>query len=259
MAGSKKDSDTRRGSSRRANDRREDADRREKDERRESDSRRNSDAPKPKAKSTRARTAAKDKVTNSGASGLQKFLKKAALAFSIVLLLVTGVLVYFFSHLDFYMDKVSKKVVIEMTKASIDPASLTDRTTKARLYFKVRNQLPFSIIFQNLKMNVKLSGYTIAKGMQIIHKQAIKENSESIVSVQFHVNSIMTRRGLQKAVERNAGPLLKSFLDRLQGKKDAITDNLKGVMKVEGSAEFRLVVGGVEIPFAKIINFDQGA
>ncbi|MDN5277999.1 MAG: hypothetical protein PWR01_1964 [Clostridiales bacterium] len=253
MSGDRRKSDSRRSSDRRAGDRRrEDADRRI------ADGRRNVDTT---AKTTKRAAAAPQKTESSPKpviTAFQRLLKKAAIVFSILLLIFTAVIVYFFSNLDYYMNRAAQKIEVELTKATLDPESLTDRTTKARVYLKVKNNLPMAVLLQNLRMDVKLSDYTIAKGVQIMPRETIKGGAESVVALQFHVDSIMTRRGLQKAVEKNSGPLLKSLYARLQGKNNSITDNLKGVMKIGGSAEFRMIIGGVEIPFTRILDFNQG-
>ncbi|HQB83695.1 MAG TPA: hypothetical protein PLR50_09380, partial [Candidatus Rifleibacterium sp.] len=62
-------------------------------------------------------------------------------------------------------------------------------------------------------------------------------------------------RALQKTIEKNAGPLLKGLLNRAQGKADTFGDDIKALVKLTGTAEFRLKAGGVEIPFTRQLNF----
>ncbi|GAB4274757.1 MAG: hypothetical protein Kow0029_15310 [Candidatus Rifleibacteriota bacterium] len=259
MSGDRRKSDTRRVSDRRGGDRRRNNDRRgNSSDRRGNSSRRTADVGAKSPNKSAKEEARKDSgnAAEFFRTFLTRLIRKFAIVFSIVLLIFTGLIVYFFSNIDYYMGRIAQNVNIELTRASVDPESLTDRTTRARLYFKIENRLPLSIVFQNLKMNVRLSDYIIAKGVQIMPREKIDAHSEKVVKVEFHVDSIMTRRGLQKTVEKNAGPILKSFLDRLGGKNSAITENLKGVMKIEGSTEFRLVLGGVEIPFARQLPFN---
>ncbi len=244
--------DRRAKDTRRSEDRRAKPDRRAQDTRRKTDSRRASEGGK-KAGGSPANPMQKAAAT---VSLMQRLLKKLAIIFALLVVIVTGVLLYFFSNLDYYMGKVSKKISFSMTRAEIDPESLTDRTTKARVFIKVKNDLPLAVSLQSIKLNAKLGGYTIAKGVQVLPVKRIKKKSEAIVAVSFHVDSIMTRRGLQRAVENNAGPSLKSFLARLQGKNQAITDNLKGILKIKGSTDFRVIAGGIEIPFSRLLQFD---
>ncbi|MFZ5951333.1 MAG: hypothetical protein ACOYXC_11540 [Candidatus Rifleibacteriota bacterium] len=108
-------------------------------------------------------------------------------------------------------------------------------------------------------MNVKISGYIVAKGVQVMPKEKIESGQTRSLQVRFQVDSIMARRGLQKAVEKNTGPILKSLISKLQGKNDALTENLAGLMTSQGTAEMRMIVGGVEIPFKRNFESAQGS
>jgi hypothetical protein len=250
MAADRRKSDSEKKTDRRAADRRASNDRR-------SGGRRNVDGSK-------AIDAAENAADKKGkgrpeAGRLMKLATSLALVFSLLIVVVTLSLIYFFANFDYYMNKVGTHISIENSKATIDAESLTGRFTKARMMINIRNDLPFNVILQNLNFNVKMSDYIIAKGVQVMPRVGIDSGKTRIVPVQFQVDSIMTRRGLQKAVEKNTGPILKSLLSRLQGKNDALTENLSGIMTSVGSAELRLVVGGIEIPFSRRFDFNQGS
>ncbi len=249
MPGDRRKSDSRRASDRRGNDRRaQNADRRGTDGRRTVDS--------PKDQAAKEPT---PPVSARAAETMKKMVKRLAILLVVLVTLFTGLLVYFFSNFEYYMNKVAQKIEIENTKATIDGESLTDRVTRASLMLKVTNRLPFAVVLQNLKMNAKISGYTVAKGVQVMQRVEVEAGQEKALQVQFHVDSIMTRRGLQKGIKKNAGSLLKSLVANLQGKKDALKENIIGLMTTEGSAEFRLLIGGIEIPFERKFNFSQGS
>lgn len=184
-----------------------------------------------------------------------KFFKKFAIVVIVATVLFTAGTVYFFANLDYFMNKVGQRVLISVDRALLDPESLTGRTTRARLNFKVTNTLPLGVVFQKLHFNVNMSDYTIAKGMQASPKIAIEGRGDTIVPVACSVDSIVTRRALQKTIERNAGQLLKGLLSRAQGKADTFGDDIKALIKITGSAEFRLKAGGVEIPFTRKLDF----
>jgi hypothetical protein len=254
MTGDRRKSDTRRASDRRAGDRRKHSDRREKNDRRTTEGRRTVEAgAKPAQPEETAKKPSRFKTF------MLSFIKKLALILFIGVIVITLLLVYFFSNIDYYMGKAAKRVSVAIDSATLDPESLTNRTTKARIFFDVGNDLPFDIILQDLKFKANLSGYTVAKGVQIIPRKKIKSGEKQKVRVQFFVDSIMARRGLQKAVSKNAGPILKSFLARLKGKNQTITDNLKGIMRIQGTAGFRMLIGSIEIPFTRILDFSPGS
>lgn len=251
MSGDRRKSDSRRSSDRRAGDRRApDADRRN------TGGRRNVDSAAKSARSAKAAApAAPEESSTPVAEIVQKLIKRLAVLFVILVAIFTVILVYFFSHFDYYMDRLAQQIKIENTKATIDPGSLTDRTTRANLMLEVYNQLPVRVALQNLKLNVKIGGYTAAKGVQVVKRVVIEARQKQFIQVQFHVDSIMARRGLQKAVQQNAAPLLRSLISRVQGKKTSLADDIKGIMTSDGSAEFRLLIGGMEIPFERRFRF----
>lgn len=250
MPGDRRKSDSRRNSERRFNDRRKSDDRRTKDGRRTVDG---------SEKSASGSEPAGAKGSGLAKTSVAAILKRLAMLFMMLMIICLSIMVYFFSHFDYYMEKVGRKVRLENTSATVDSASLTGRTSKASVTLKITNDLPFPILIQNLAMNVKISGYIVAKGVQVMPKEKIESGQTRSLQVRFQVDSIMARRGLQKAVEKNTGPILKSLISKLQGKNDALTENLAGLMTSQGTAEMRMIVGGVEIPFKRNFESAQGS
>jgi len=248
MAADRRQSDARRdgGSS---------GDRRQKSDRRAAPGRREIDQSGGKAKASSEAGAGKAAKTKKGAAKVSAVLRKLVIFFIICVGLFSVGLIYFFANLDSFMGEVGKRVKVTIDRAFLDPDSLTDRTTRARLNFRVKNSLPMGVILQNMNFSLNISEYPIAKGMQASPKLAIDGGHEAIVPVACNVDSIMTRRALQKTIEKNAGPLLKGLLNRAQGKADTFGDDIKALVKVTGTAEFRLKAGGVEIPFTRQLNF----
>ncbi len=251
-------------------DRRNEAGRRSADRRR--DDRRNRDDRRAAAKAAAAEKSSGGSKKKTGKSDSRKasvakpvinkskrLFKAFAIVLTILVVTLTIGIMYVFSRLDFFMGLASERVSMRLVTASLDSSSLTDKITKARFTIDIKNDLPFGIILTNLNYNVNLSGYTIAKGVQISPRTVIPTMNRARLPIRFHVDSIMARRGLQKAVKENASGLLQGLLGRLQGKNKKITNDLKGVMKVNGTADFRIKIGGVEIPFTKAVQFEQGS
>jgi hypothetical protein len=253
--------DRRNKDSRRAEDRRKSIDRRKSTDRRTKLSRRDGEAPP--AKPTPAPAPEKKKVSKaepkkkSSTGKLGKLFKMFSILLTVFVLMVTIVIVAIFSNLNAIMAKVAKRVDVAVAQATIDPASLTGRTTKAVIKFDIGNNLPVDIILKDFKFTANLSGYTIAKGVQILPKFKVESWKNARLPVQFHVDSIMARRGLQKAIRKNASKLMNTLLSRLQGKKKKLSEDLKGVMKISGTAVFKIKISGIEIPFEKILNFEK--
>ena len=251
MPGDRRKSDSRRSSDRRGGDRRAGS-----NERRGTDGRRTVDKPAPSAP-TKSEPTHQEARPGNMKDFVLKWAKRLALVFMGLIVCLTFLLVYFFANFEYYMGQVAQKVKIENTSASIDAKSLTDRTARASLAIKVKNGLPLPIVVQNLNLNVKVSGYIVAKGIQIMPKIRIESDSQKVLKVGFHVDSIMARRGLQKTVEKNAGPILKTLISKLQGKNEKMGENLKGIMTAVGSVEYKLILGGIEIPFKQNLEFAQ--
>jgi hypothetical protein len=251
--------DRRNKDSRRVEDRRKSNDRRKSTDRRTQASRRDGEAPPAKpASSTEKKKVTKPEPKKKSAPGkLGKLFKMFAILLTICVLMVTVIIIGVFSNLDAIMAKVSERVSVNVAQATIDPASLTGRTTKAVIKFDIGNNLPIDIILKDFKFTANLSGYTIAKGVQILPKFKVESWKNARLPVRFHVDSIMARRGLQKAIRKNASKLMNTLLSRLQGKKKKLSEDLKGVMKVSGTAIFKIQISGIEIPFEKILNFEK--
>lgn len=249
MTGDRRRADNRRGKSG-------DSDRRDSDDRRFTEARRASEddaqssvsrKKRKKSSKTSSRTAGKGKIDWT------KWFKRVAMVFMLAIVFFTVIIIYFFSHLDFYVNKLGQRIKIDLEKAALDPESLTDRTTLAKLKFTVQNSLPLEVVLQNLNLNLHLSGYTVAKGMQITPKVLIKGHGATIVPVACSVDSIMTRRGLQKAMETIAATAQKGQ----QVRAIKLDDDLKGFIKIDGTADFRLLVAGVEIPFTRQLTYEK--
>lgn len=230
-------------------------DRRQKSDRRAAAGRRDIDQSGSPARASSEGSAGRAAKAKRGAAKVSTVLRKLTIFFIICVALFSAGLIYFFANLDSFMGEVGKRVKVTIDRAFLDPDSLTDRTTRARLNFRVKNSLPLGVVLQNMNFSLNISEYPIAKGMQASPKLAIDGGHEAIVPVACNVDSIMTRRALQKTIEKNAGPLLKGLLNRAQGKADTFGDDIKALVKITGTAEFRLKAGGVEIPFTRQLNF----
>jgi len=232
-------------------------DRRKKNDRRGPAGRRNSEKPEAGSASRSARK--KVDAKNAKSSTFKAVFRKVAIAFMLFVAIFTFSIIYFFANLDYYMEKVGHRVQVSLEKANLDPESLTDRTTRARLTFRVINSLPFEVILQNLNFTIHLSGYTIGKGMQISPKALIARDAPTRVAVACNVDSIMTRRGLQKAVEKQPAAILKVLAGSNKVKNDQLRDDIKELLKIEGSVDFRLKAAGLEIPFTRKVVFDSSS
>lgn len=174
-----------------------------------------------------------------GSSRLKGFFKLVAILFMASLALFSLVFIVFFANLDYFMEKAGERLLISAERVTVDPSSLTDRSSRANINFRVNNQLPLNIVLQNISFTMHLSGYTVAKDASFMPKTAIKGKSAATVPVWCQVDSIMTRRGLQKAQAVIAGH------------GNMVVNDLIKASVIEGIAEYRVSAGGIEIPFRR--------
>ncbi|HAE38827.1 MAG TPA: hypothetical protein DCG57_09340 [Candidatus Riflebacteria bacterium] len=196
------------------------------------------------SKPARAKSAA-------GGGGLKKFFKVVAIVFMLALAVFTLIFMLFFWRLDYFMGKVGERLVISVERVSIDPASLTDRSSRANLNLRIHNRLPVDVILQNLNFTMSLSGYTLAKDAVATPKALIKGNTAATVPVWCQADSIMTRRGLQKVIENVSATKRQSIVPALSSSNDSLANDIRKMTALEGQAEFRLTAGGIEVPFRR--------
>ena len=202
MAGDRRQSDTRRAADRRANDRRTDSDRRTAAGRRMVDE---STAAPPGAA---ADNDDEDEEEETLLEMVGRYARMAVMVGVILLAVCAAGAMYVFGNFGYFVGRASQQITVEMTRASLDPDSLTDKAAKAQLAFNVKNPLPVQVVLQSVTMDLKLGSYDIAKETRFNLRQIISPFSASTVATQMQVDSIMARRGLQKVVGSRKKPLL---------------------------------------------------
>ena len=220
--------------------------RRSKNDRRDNDRR---------GKAENGRDSRSEKTKGKGLFSLKGFFKVVAALFMLALASFSLVFIAFFGNLDYFMGKAGERLLISLDRVVVDPAHLTDRSSKAHINLRIKNTLPVNVVLQNLNFTMMLSGYTIAKDATFMPKTVIKGNSVTTVPVWCQVDSIMMRRGLQKGLQKG---LQSSAVEKklpavpaLSSRKDSIVSDIKNMTRIEGVVEFRLTAGGTEIPFPR--------
>lgn len=188
---------------------------------------------------------------------LKRLFKYFVILLIIFVLVITGSVIVIFSNLEYFVNNISKHVIVKLEHASIDPSSLTQKVCRAKLTLGMKNNLPVGLVFTNIKYNVKLSEYKIANGVQAKPMLIIPANTYKRLPINFHVDSIKTRRALQKVVRENTQGLLQVMLSKINGKTKSLANDVKQIIKVEGTADFNLSLRGIKIPFTKTIEFNS--
>lgn len=177
-------------------------------------------------------------------TGLKGFFKLVAILFMASLAVFSLVFIVFFANLDYFMGKAGERLLISVERVTIDPSSLTDRSSRANINFRVINRLPLNVVLQNVSFSMHLGGYTVAKDAAFMPRTLIKGNAAATVPVWCQADSIMTRRGLQKVIEGQKSQPVPAIISA----RSNVGNDLKNVSVLEGTAEFRISAGGIEIP-----------
>lgn len=191
------------------------------------------------------------RAKSTGGGGLKKFFKAVAIAFMLALALFSLIFIVFFGRLDYFMGKAGERLSISVERVSIDPASLTDRSSRANVNLRIHNRLPVDVVLQNLNFTMSLSGYTLAKDASFMPKTLIKGNAAVTVPIWCQADSIMTRRGLQKVIENSAARKNQAALPALSSRNDSLASDILKMTTLAGNAEFRFSAGGIEVPFRR--------
>jgi len=181
----------------------------------------------------------------SGFAGVKGFFKSVAILFMVSLAVFSLAFIVFFAKLDYFMGKAGERILLSAERVTVDPSSLTDRSSRASINFRVNNRLPLNVILQNISFSMHLGGYPVAREASFMPRTLIKGNSAATVPVWCQADSIMTRRGLQKIIESKQ---LQPAQTAISGRSSTVANDLKKDSVLEGTAEFRISAGGIEIP-----------
>ncbi len=185
---------------------------------------------------------------SSGFSGIKGFFKIVAILFMASLAVFSLVFIVFFANLDYFMGKAGERILIGAERVIVDPSSLTDRSSRASINFRVNNRLPLSVVLQNITFSMHLGGYPVATDASFMPRTLIKGNSAATVPVWCQADSIMTRRGLQKIIENKLHQPAPAVISV---RSSTVANDLRKASVLEGTAEFRISAGGIEIPLRR--------
>lgn len=208
------------------------------------------------AKSATKKKAASKSSTKSskGSNEGMSFLKKCLFAFMFAVIIILAVGVYFMVNFDTYSAKLAEKIEMTIESVNVDPAKLVDKQTKLKMCMKANNTLPIAVDFKQFTFDMSLGDSQVAKGMQAETNVTLAAGGTTNVNISCNVDSIIARRAIQKALEKNAGQIFKSLLNS-KNIKQSVGDDIKAITVVKGKAEFKLKLGPLEIPFSRAVTF----
>lgn len=202
------------------------------------------------------KTVAKKKTASKSSSGNggMSFFKMLLFAVMALIIVVLGGFVYLLVNLDSYKVKMADAIEFELDSVKVDPSKLIEKTTKLRMCFKIKNSLPLDVVYKSMNFDITLSDTKLANNMLADVNATLHPNASSSVNIACNVDSIVARRAIQKALEKNAVKLLKSVLSQ-KDVNSALADDIKAISSIKGTANLILKMGALEVPFEKKLSF----
>ena len=186
-----------------------------------------------------------------------KFIKKVLLVFMLLIILVLGVFVYALINFDSIKAKIADRIDIKQDRIALD----SEHFEKIKIHLNINNNLPFEVIFKNMKFEMTVDGYKVLSKdgkdnkMQAVAMVPLKPNVENKTIISCDVGEpAVIKRAIQKAIEKNASKLLKAVFSQKSVKKE-ISDDIKAITSLNGTADFMIKLGSMEIPFQKNLSF----
>ena len=197
---------------------------------------------------------AKKNTAAKSSGGIGGFFKKILFVIMLLVIIALGGFIYLMINFDSYKGKMAEKIDLKLDSVTLDPNKLTDKQTKVRLHFKVKNNLLFGVVFKNLTFDMNIGDDKVANGMQADAMVTLNPSVDTNVVIACNVDSIVARRAIAKSVEKNAGKLLKTLLSQKSVKKE-LGEDIKAITVIKGTVELMIKIGSMEIPFQRKVSF----
>ena len=197
---------------------------------------------------------AKKNTAAKSSGGIGGFFKKILFVIMLLVIIALGGFIYLMINFDSYKGKMAEKIDLKLDSVTLDPNKLTDKQTKVRLHFKVKNNLLFGVVFKNLTFDMNIGDDKVANGMQAAAMVTLNPNVDTNVVIACNIDSIVARRAIAKSVEKNAGKLLKTLLSQKSVKKE-LGEDIKAITVIKGTVDLMIKIGSMEIPFQRKVSF----
>lgn len=197
---------------------------------------------------------AKKNTAAKSSGGIGGFFKKILFVIMLLVIIALGGFIYLMINFDSYKGKMAEKIDLKLDSVTLDPNKLTDKQTKVRLHFKVKNNLLFGVVFKNLTFDMNIGDDKVANGMQADAMVTLNPNFDTNVVIACNIDSIVARRAIAKSVEKNAGKLLKTLLSQKSVKKE-LGEDIKAITVIKGTVDLMIKIGSMEIPFQRKVSF----
>ncbi len=201
---------------------------------------------------------AKKSSSTKSSGGIGGFFKKILFVIMLLAIIALGGFVYLLINFDSIKGKMAERIDIQQEKIALD----SEHFEKVKIHLNINNNLPFEVVFKNMVFEMTVDGYKVLSKdgkdnkMQAVAMVPLKPNvgNKTIITCDVGEPAVI-KRAIQKAIEKNAGKLIKAVLSQKSVKKE-ISDDIKAITNVKGTADFMIKIGSMEIPFQKNLVFN---
>ena len=186
-----------------------------------------------------------------------KFIKKLIFVFMLLIIILLGIFVYALANFDNIKAKMADGIEIKQERIALD----ADHFEKVKIHLNINNNLPFEVIFKDMKFEMTVDGYKVLSKdgkdnkMQAVAMVPLKPNIENKTIISCDVGEpAVIKRAIQKAIDKNLGKLIKAAINQKSVKKE-IGEDIKAITNLKGTADFMIKIGSMEIPFQKNLAF----
>ncbi len=145
----------------------------------------------------------------------------------------------------------SRFIAIKSEEVILKSETLTQKTSRIEMKISIENRAWFPIYLNDIIFDLSLGDYVIAKNFQAKPQLKLLSRDKTVIPIGLNIDSIITRRALQKTVEKNASELIKKLLSQVPTAKNPYGDDINVVSKITGKTNLFLQVLDYNLPFEK--------
>ncbi|MDD3378072.1 MAG: hypothetical protein PHF08_11560 [Candidatus Riflebacteria bacterium] len=209
------------------------------------------ESPETKQKQKNKRRKAPLTVKSSNRSKSSGIIKKSVFIILISSIFILTFAIYVMLNSSKFIPLLGQFVTMSVSTITLNPETLTHKNTRALIHLKVKNTSIIPIYLDNFVFDMKIGDYQPAKNLKAITNIKLDDTKEITVPIACNLDSITTRRALQKTIEKNAGKVIKKLLDTTPVSKEAYGDDIKAVSKIKGNANMHVRLFGYALKFSK--------
>ncbi len=147
-------------------------------------------------------------------------------------------------------------IEVKPVRARPDLAALVAGRGRVFLTLGVGNRLPVGATVENLKFDVSLNGTVVGAGVQTSPRMTVPGWANTEVQVEFEVDAARLQTALARTAQDGARSLVDSVVGRLQGRPQTAPSR-PGLIRIAGTANLRLLMGDLELPMDREVEFER--